>query len=140
MAIPSGLDEYKKTEVATSDQGKLVVMLYESAVRRLELAKECLRRGDMLGKGEHILRVQDILLELLSALDPSAGPIAANLRSLYVFMYRHLNEANLLKSERHLDDVLRILRSLLEAWREAAAKVPREGIPNPEVTEARIVA
>ncbi|MDZ7373415.1 MAG: flagellar export chaperone FliS [candidate division KSB1 bacterium] len=140
MAAAVGLGEYKKVQVVTSDQSRLVVMLYEAAIRHLEMAKDCLRKGDWIGKGEHILRAQDILMELLGALDLEAGPIAKNLNSLYLFMYRHLNEANLHKSERHVDQVLRILSTLCEAWKEAASKITREGVPEAEVGQATIVA
>ena len=136
MTATAGLGEYKKVQVGTSEQGKLVLMLYEGAISRLEKAKEALSAGDMLGKGEHILRAQDILMELLMALDPSAGEIAGNLQSLYLFMYRHLNEANLLKSQRHLEEVLRILRSLRDAWEEVVRKVSREGKQEAEVQDA----
>ena len=136
MTATAGLGEYKKVQVGTSEGGKLILMLYEGAISRLEQAKEALRAGDMLGKGEHILRAQDILMELLMGLDPQAGEIAVNLQSLYLFMYRHLNDANLLKSQRHIDEVLQILRSLRDAWVEAVQKVSREGKQEAETEDA----
>lgn len=132
MSGASGLGEYKKVQVATSEGGKLVLMLYEGAIQSLEKAKEALRANRMLEKGQHILRAQDILMELLAALDTSKGQIATNLQALYVFAYRHLNEANLLKSERHIDDVLRILVPLRDAWKEVLLKVSREGVEEAE--------
>ena len=136
MTPAAGLGEYRKVQVGTCEQGKLIVMLYEGAISRLERAKQALRRGDMLEKGEHILRAQDILMELLMALDTSTGEIAKNLQSLYLFMYRHLNEANLLKSEKHIDEVIRVLTTLCDAWKQVVHKVSREGGPEAEVDDA----
>ena len=127
MAPFSGLREYKQVQIGTAEQGKLILMLYDAAIASLNRAVEALGRGDAMAKGQHILKAQDILLELLAGLDLQTGELAVNLQSLYLFMYKHLNEANLKKSVKHVQDVLKILVSLREAWDEAVEKVSREG-------------
>ncbi len=134
MAPFAGLNEYKQVQIGTAEQGKLILMLYDGAISSLSRAVEALRQGDHLMKGQLILKAQDILLELLAGLDLGAGELAVNLQSLYLFMYRHLNEANLKKSEKHVQEVLNILTSLREAWGKAVDQVSREGTT---VAEAR---
>ncbi len=134
MAPLSGLNEYKQVQIGTAEQGKLILMLYDGAIASLNRAAEALRQGDHVVKGQFILKAQDILLELLAGLDLEAGELAVNLQSLYLFMYRHLNEANLRKSEKHIQEVLRILGGLREAWGKAVDQVSREGT---SVAEAR---
>ena len=51
---------------------------------------------DYMGKGRNIQKALDIIYELNTVLNmEDGGEIAANLRSLYNFMTRHLTQANI---------------------------------------------
>jgi len=114
-------DQYFETSVSTQQRGKLIVMLYDGAVKFLRVAREKLREGDCALKGVYIGKAQDIVAELNNCLNAEAAPqIAADLRSLYNFLYRHLNEANIERSEEKIDDCIRILEELRDAWQEVA--------------------
>ena len=114
-------DQYLETSVTTQQRGKLIVMLYDGAVKFLRVAKEKLREGDCALKGVYIGKAQDIISELNGCLNVEAAPqIAQDLRALYGFLYRHLNEANIERSEQKIDECIRILEELRETWREVA--------------------
>jgi flagellar protein FliS len=49
-----------------------------------------------------------------------APRLAGDLRALYNFIYRHLNEANIERSEEKIDDCVRILDELRGAWEQIA--------------------
>ena len=113
-----GIKVYKENAVTTQGRGRLVVLLYEGAIKFLKQALLDLQLGDMAGKGRNIARAQDILYELSSVLDiEQGGEIAANLRSLYNFMQRHLNQANLRKDEQMIQEVINLLEELNQGWR-----------------------
>ena len=117
-------DQYFETTISTQQRGKLIVMLYDGAVKFLRVAKQKLHEGDWALKGVYIGKAQDIIAELNGCLDIKAAPqIATDLRALYIFLSRHLNEANIERSEAKIDDCIRILEELREAWREVAERV-----------------
>lgn len=125
-------DQYLETSVTTQQRGKLIVMLYDGAVKFLRVAKEKLREGDCALKGIYIGKAQDIIAELNGCLNVEAAPqIAQDLRALYSFLYRHLNEANIERSEQKIDECIRILEELRETWREVADRTePAAAQPN----------
>ncbi|MHC4480261.1 MAG: flagellar export chaperone FliS [Planctomycetota bacterium] len=115
-------DKYKTEAISTQQRGKLIVILYEGAIKFLNIAKQKLQEGDYALKGIYIGKAQDIITELNNCLDMSAAPdIAGDLRSLYNFLYRHLNEANIERSAEKLDDCIEVLGGLCSAWEEVAA-------------------
>ena len=114
-------EEYRETTFSTQSQGQLVVMLYDGAIRFLKIAQEKMEENDHAGKGIYIGKAQDIISELNNSLDmDSGGELSKNLRALYNFLYRHLNQANMERDPRKLQDCIGILQELHEAWEQVA--------------------
>jgi flagellar protein FliS len=85
---------YKENRVMTQTPGRLVVMLYEGAVKFLRQAIVELEAGKFIEKGKSISRAVDIIQELNVTLNMEAGgEIAQNLRRLYAFMTERLDQA-----------------------------------------------
>ena len=114
----NGFNVYQETAINTQNRGRLIVMLYDGAIKFLRQAIDDLKRGDMAAKGRHIARAQDIVFELNTVLDTEkGGEIAQNLRSLYNFIQRHLTQANIRKDPRMLQEVIDLLDELNQSWR-----------------------
>lgn len=114
----NGFNVYQETAISTQSRGRLIVMLYDGAIKFLRQALEDLRRGDMAAKGRHIGKAQDILFELNTVLDmEKGGQIAQNLRALYNFMQRHLTQANIRKDAKMIEEVISLLEELNQGWR-----------------------
>ena len=112
---------YEENSISTQDKGKLVVMLYEGAIKYLQVARRELEDGDYASKGTYIGKAQDIISELNSSLDMEVGgDLARDLRSLYNFIYGHLSAANIERDVDKIDDCIRLLRQLHGAWEKAA--------------------
>ena len=62
-------NEYRRNEIATSSQGKLIVMMYEGALKFVSLAIEGIDDQDLSKKGTYISKTHDIINELSCALD-----------------------------------------------------------------------
>lgn len=120
------LGAYQENQVQTLSQEKLVLMLYEGLLRFLGQAMEAMKLNRLDQVNASLCRAQDILLELMMGLDPSVGPIAGNLGSLYDFMYRELLRANLKKDEGAIEGVQRLAEELRATWVEAI-RVYRSG-------------
>jgi flagellar secretion chaperone FliS len=116
-----GIAAYRENAVATQSQGRLVVLLYEGALRFLKQAQRELDAGDMAAKGLSINKAVAILHELDACLNmEDGGEIAQNLRSIYLFMVRRLSEANIQRNPAYLRDVIGCLESLNEGWKAVA--------------------
>ncbi|HOK96309.1 MAG TPA: flagellar export chaperone FliS [Anaerohalosphaeraceae bacterium] len=113
-----GLETYQEIAVTTQSGGRLVVMLYDGAIKFLKRAVNELNAGNMAEKGLYINKALDIINELNNVLDMDAGgEIAANLRTLYLFMARHLNSANIKKDPQMIGDVISLLEELNQGWK-----------------------
>ncbi len=117
----NGIAAYQTNTVITQSRSRLVVMLYEGAIKFLRLAIKKLEEKDYAGKGYYINKAQDIINELNAVLNMEAGgEIAVDLRKLYVFMVHHLSEANIKKDPEMIREVISLLDELLQGWKAIA--------------------
>jgi flagellar protein FliS len=117
----NGTKLYEETAVTTQNKGRLVVMLYDGAIKFLNQAVKALQAGDLEAKARNIGRATDIILELNTVLDLDAGrEVAQSLRKLYNFMNSHLNKANISNDVQMIRDVIALLKKLNEGWRAVA--------------------
>jgi flagellar protein FliS len=110
---------YQAAEVTAVDSKRLLLLVFEGGEKFLQLAREALGSGDVARFADNLSRAQAVIAELMGTLDyKQGGELAINLARLYEFMLFHLTEANAQKSVRHLDDVLRVFRTVAEAFRQ----------------------
>jgi flagellar protein FliS len=113
-----GIDSYKETAVATQNKGRLVVMLYEGAIKFMKLAIEELEAGNYEAKGRYLIKAQNVINELNAVLDmEKGGQIAANLRSLYTFMNNNLAQANIKRDPELIRQVIKLAEELNESFK-----------------------
>ncbi len=126
LAITDGYQKYKKVEISTASQNRLIVMLYDGAIKFLESA--CVSMDKKHGTEEahnNIVKAQEIIYELLSSLNYEAGEIADRLASIYTYMNQKLTEGNISKTKPPILEVIKYLKELKSAWavvEEKAAK------------------
>jgi len=119
--IMKGFAAYKDAAVTTQSKGRLIVLLYEGAIKFMKLAVKELEANNFEAKGRYIGRAQDIINELNVVLDVDAGgEIAANLRSLYGFMNRRLSEANTARDPQMIREVITLMEELGQSWKAIA--------------------
>ena len=128
MAINNPYQQYKKNQIDTADQGKLILMLYDGAIKFINKALDMMpaKADDMEDIHHNIVKAQDIVVELMTSLNMDAGDISRRLFSIYMYMNNRLIEANINKKEAPLNEVKKYLLELREAWEEAAKKAPKE--------------
>ncbi|MCF7928918.1 MAG: flagellar export chaperone FliS [Spirochaetales bacterium] len=116
---------YKETNIKTAGPGKLILMLYDEAVRQLDIALDLMEKESKeLDKVNNSLgKTQDIIAELMASLDfDKGGDIAQNLFSLYIFFNQQLMDANIHKSSDPIKKVRQMLVDLREAWGQVISK------------------
>ncbi|MCR4666058.1 MAG: flagellar export chaperone FliS [Desulfovibrio sp.] len=110
---------YFKTKVSTTDQGHLLIMLYDGALKFLQQAREKIIARDFAAKGILISKVIDIVNELAGSLNmEKGGSLATNLNNLYLLCTARLLQANLKMDLKALDSVVSILQGLRSAYAE----------------------
>ncbi len=114
----NGFKAYQETSVTTQSKGRLVVMLYEGAIKFMKLAIKELEAEDYEAKGRYIQKARDIINELNTVLDMEAGgEIAENLRKLYLFMDKNLSEANTKKDTARIQEIIVLAEELNQGWK-----------------------
>lgn len=122
--MQQGYAAYRQASVDTADQGKLILIAYDVAIKNCRLALEKFEIQERIEeRTKHIFKAQDALTELLCALKMDVGDIAKNLYKLYDYMLRSLVDASVRNNRGKIVEVLGYLENLREAWDEAIRKV-----------------
>jgi len=117
----NGIRAYQESSVTTQSKGRLIVLLYDGAIKFMKLAIKELEAGNYEEKGRYINKAQKIINELNAVLDMNAGgEIAANLRRLYCFMGNRLDEANIKRDPRMILEVIELMEELNQGWKAIA--------------------
>ncbi|AOQ23422.1 Flagellar secretion chaperone FliS [Moorella thermoacetica] len=119
MAVINPYQAYRQNQVQTLSQEKLVLMLYDGALRFCRQGLVAMEQNDYAAVSNNLGRAEDILSELMATLNRDVGDIAENLYKLYDFMYRHLVQANVKKSGKMINEVIELLQQLRDTWEEA---------------------
>ena len=113
--------QYEQTQVMTASRVQLIVLLYDGAIRSIEVARHSMQANNVKDKGRFLGRAISIIGELNSVLDfERGGEIARSLNRLYDYMLAELLQANLRNNPRHLEGPLKCLITLREAWQTVA--------------------
>ncbi|MDR0307907.1 MAG: flagellar export chaperone FliS [Chitinispirillales bacterium] len=137
-----GYNAYKNAPIDTNDQGKLLLVTYDIAIKHAKLAIEKFDDKKLLEeRGKHIYKIQDALEVLQQALNLDAGgEIAVNLYNLYSYMFSITVDANISNNRGPVEEVLGYLESLRAAWAEATLKAKAEATAEPELASVAVSA
>jgi flagellar secretion chaperone FliS len=118
---------YQRIGISTADPVRIVVLLYEGAIRNLHQAVRAFGQNNELASVK-INKTLDIINYLRNALDHErGGEIAFNLERLYEFMRDELSEANLKLDKEKIQGVTGLLQTLLEGWRGVVSNATTAG-------------
>jgi flagellar protein FliS len=117
----NGLQAYQRVNAQTSitdaDPHKLIQLLYNGALERINMAKARIQAKDFEGKGKLISKAIEIIGGLRGFLDfEKGGDLALRLEALYDYMERTLFDANRNNDAQKLDEVANLLRSIKDGW------------------------
>ena len=114
---------YKKAAVNTLDQTKLIIMLYDGAIKNASFAVEHMKSGQIEKVHDCLIKTKNIVTELMATLNMDrGGDIAKNLQSLYSYMFSQLIEANMNKKTEPVVVVIDLLKELRAAWTQINSK------------------
>lgn len=110
---------YKQNQILNATPKKLVILLYEGAIKNLKLAELSAEEKKIEATGTALIKAQNIISELMNTLDfENGGEVAQNLNQLYDYLLTELIKAN---SSKQSEDIKRsrvMLEELRDAWIE----------------------
>lgn len=126
-AVESAAQRYNQVRMTTSSPGELLLALYDGLFRFLNGAKICVERKELARARELLSKSYAIISELYIALDHSQAPeLCANLEALYAFSMDRVQLASRKALIEPIDEVIRVLTPLREAWHIAVPQAARE--------------
>jgi flagellar protein FliS len=115
---------YRENAILTASPGRLVLMLFDGALRSMALARAAFTRPPSDFKriaviNRELLKAQAIIAELRGTLNHDVGgDFATTMDRLYAYYHRRLVEANLRKQPEPVIEVEQLLTVVRDAWME----------------------
>lgn len=117
MTNASGYDMYQKNKVMTASPAELTLMLYEGAIKFINVAIMGIDQKNIEKAHNNIVKATRIIEEFRNSLD-FKYPVAKDFDVVYEYILRRLVEANVYKDKEILEECLTHLRSMRDTWKE----------------------
>ena len=121
---------YQEIAVQTSSPAKLVVMLYEGAIRFLRQSITAIESKDLDRKRQSVDRAVAVVQHLQGTLDMDKGrEVAAELDRLYSYVTSRIMDGSGKLEVAPLEEAIKLLTVLLSGWEQLAKKEQQHAIP-----------
>ncbi len=126
MVHNTAVNSYQKAQIYDEiNPNQLILMLYEGAIKRVNLAKEGLKKDDPKQRGENLGKAIAIISELNACLDQDVdAEEIVFLRSLYAAMLAELPKVNVTKDILTLERAEKYLTELKRIWETSVMNRP----------------
>jgi len=125
--VKNAYQKYKNTSIQSAGREKLLLMMYEGAIKYVKKAIVAAEQKQIAERGMNIGRAFDIILELNNTLDHKiGGEISKNLEQLYMFITDQLTKANITGDPQYLRSCLKILETLFDGWNKAIEQLKKD--------------
>ena len=110
--------------ILDASPSRLIVMLYDEALKNLETATAAIERGDIETRCHAINRTVEIVCHLYLTLDTQqGGEIAEKLGAIYRFVLARLPRANVANDAEPAREAIRLLTPMRASWCELDARI-----------------
>jgi len=128
--------QYLESKVLTAPPQRLHLMLIEGAIRFGRQAEQELLAGSHANAAAPLLRVLDIVGELLVGVRQSKSELNDKLAAVYWYIFRRVSEATMRADTVALAEVLQLLEFERETWQKVCEKLgasagPKGTVPAP---------
>ncbi len=108
---------YLRTRVMTATPEELRLLLIEGAIKFARQGREGLNVKNFEASFNGFSQCREIIMELATSIRTEPNPaLAEQVRSLYLFMYKHLVEGVFEKDMKKVDTVIELLEYERETW------------------------
>jgi flagellar protein FliS len=125
--METAVARYRKVVATTQTPGELLLALYGGLFRFLKQARLCTESKQHARAAELASKARAIIFELDIALDHEAFPeLCRNLTGVYGFCLDRLLAVSRERTVKPIDEVIRVLSPLYQAWEVAVPQAQRE--------------
>ena len=117
MPLLNAYQQYANNKVMTSSPAELTLMLYDGAIKFINIALGAIEEKDVQKAHTNILKAEHIIDYLRQTLDMKYA-VAQDFENIYSYLASRLIEANLKKDPEILQEVNEHLRSVRDTWKE----------------------
>ena len=117
MALNNGYAAYANSKIMTASPAELTLMLYEGAIKFCNIAIRAVEEQDIQKAHNNIIKVENIISEFQATLNHKY-PVAKDFDEVYKYLKQRLLEANIKKDKGILEEVLKHLRTMRDAWKD----------------------
>ncbi len=108
---------YQRNAIMTATPAELTLMLYEGAIKFCNIAIVAIEKKDIEKANANIKKAQAIINELRVTLDHKYS-VWEDFERVYDYIARRLLDANLQKDIEIIEDALKYIREMRDAWKE----------------------
>lgn len=112
---------YGNNKILTATPAQLTLMLYEGAIKFVNIAIVAVEKKEIEKAHENIMKTENIIMEFQSTLDHKYE-VAKDFDAVYSYLLQRLQEANIKKDKEILEEVLEHLRTMRDTWKEVMEK------------------
>ena len=118
-------ETYQKQKILTATPAELTLMLYEGAIKFLNIAIMGIEKNDVEKAHNNIQKAQRIIDEFRATLD-FKYPVAKEFDKVYEYLQYRLVWANVKKDIEIIEECLGHLRGMRDTWKEVMKKASAE--------------
>ena len=119
--------EFVKDAILTATPAARLMMLLDRLEIDIRRAEQGFLDGDVYKRNIALLHAQDIVLNLRDTLRVDLWPGAAQLKTIYSFVYAEFVQANIFEDKKRFDWASHLLMEIVEAWRGANKAIMEKG-------------
>ena len=109
--------QYKNNKVMAASGPELTLMLYDGAIKFLNVADFAIEKKDIQKAHDNIIKTEKIIEYLRNTLDMKY-PVAQDFENMYSYIARRLVEANLTKDREIIGEVNGHMHAIRDNWVE----------------------
>lgn len=109
--------QYKNNKVMAASGPELTLMLYDGAIKFLNIADFAIEKKDIQKAHDNIIKTEKIIEYLRNTLDMKY-PVAQDFENMYSYIARRLVEANLTKDREIVGEINGHMHAIRDNWVE----------------------
>ena len=109
--------QYKNNKVMTASGPELTLMLYDGAIKFLNIADFAIDKKDVQKAHDNIIKVERIIEYLRNTLDMKYA-VAQDFENMYSYIARRLVEANITKDKEIIAEINKHMHAIRDNWIE----------------------
>ncbi|WP_022756147.1 flagellar export chaperone FliS [Butyrivibrio fibrisolvens] len=107
--------QYKNNKVLSASGPELTLMLYDGAIRFLNIADVAIEKSDIQKAHDNIIKTEKIIEYLWNTLDMQYE-VAKDFENMYSYISRRLIEANMTKDREIIAEVNKHMHAIRDNW------------------------